>query len=331
MRAKKDALAKILDECLFLLQTGRESVEGCLSRYPEYKEELEPLLRTVSLIDTVPSPRPSPGFKEELRRKLLSAMEAKRPQEVFIGLPQRRGARLVFGEGWLMRMVAILAIFFLLGSGTVAASAASLPDSFLYPVKIAAERAELALTFGESEKAELHLRLAERRLGEAQRMITEEKPEATERALSLMNEHLEGAQGRTRASAAQDKEALYQKMLTLTERQQAVLTSVLEKVPEPAKDAISHALEVSRRGHQEAMEALGKGKKKVEPKPAKPAKPGPPEEIVPPIVPGVSPPGDSGGMERQGEQDQDSMTYPDSGQMGEQETTETMQQREMGR
>ncbi len=331
MKAKKDDLAKILDECVYLLQTGQESVEGCLSRYSEYKEELEPLLRTVSLINTVPSPRPSPGFREELREKLLSAPpmagEVKRPQ-VFIGLPQRRGARLAFGEGWLMRMVAVLAIFFLLGGGTVAASAASLPDSFLYPVKIAAERAELALTFGEREKAELYLRLAERRLEEAQRMVAEEKVGATKKALSLMNEHLEGAQGRARASAAQDREALYQKMLTLTERQQMVLTGVLEKVPEPAKDAISHALEVSRCGHQEAMEALGKGKKKVKPKPAKP---GPPEEMVPPMVPGISPPSGPGGVERQEEQSQDSTIYPDSGQMGEQETTETMWQREMGR
>ena len=48
----------------------------------------------------------------------------------------------------------------------MAASTSSMPDDFLYPVKLTTERVWLAVTFSDEGKADLHARFAERRVGE---------------------------------------------------------------------------------------------------------------------------------------------------------------------
>jgi hypothetical protein len=68
-------------------------------------------------------------------------------------------------------LVAILVVA-LLGFGTVAASADSLPHSPLYPVKRTTERVQLLLTFSTSGKAQLHLHFAERRLNETMMLMS---------------------------------------------------------------------------------------------------------------------------------------------------------------
>ena len=40
----------IFSECLESMLTGQETIEQCLQRYPGYAKELEPLLRTVVLM-----------------------------------------------------------------------------------------------------------------------------------------------------------------------------------------------------------------------------------------------------------------------------------------
>jgi hypothetical protein len=59
-----------------------------------------------------------------------------------------------------------------IGFGTVAASADSLPHSPLYPVKRTTERVQLFLTFSPRGRAQLHLYFAERRLNETMRLMS---------------------------------------------------------------------------------------------------------------------------------------------------------------
>ena len=69
------AFNKILDECVDRINRG-ETVEDCLASYPEYAEELEPLLRVV--FDTQKAYKfvPSPAAKMAGKKRLNAALEA---------------------------------------------------------------------------------------------------------------------------------------------------------------------------------------------------------------------------------------------------------------
>jgi hypothetical protein len=68
---------QILDLCIDRINSG-ESLEACLQDYPEYAEQLEPLL--ITLVDTkkVYAFTPSTEAKRESRKRFYDAMERKR-------------------------------------------------------------------------------------------------------------------------------------------------------------------------------------------------------------------------------------------------------------
>jgi hypothetical protein len=63
----------ILDECLQRLLEG-DSIEACLSRYPEHAAELEPLLRTVRNTLKATDIRPRPEFRDRARYQFQMAI-----------------------------------------------------------------------------------------------------------------------------------------------------------------------------------------------------------------------------------------------------------------
>ena len=68
-------------------------------------------------------------------------------------------------SAWAISLVAVV-IVVLGGASTLAASNDSMPGSRLYPVKLAAERVQLALTPGEMARTELNAKFADRRTEE---------------------------------------------------------------------------------------------------------------------------------------------------------------------
>ena len=69
------AFNKILDECVDRINRG-ETVEDCLASYPEYAEELEPLLRVVFDTQKAYKFTPSPAAKMAGKKRLNAALEA---------------------------------------------------------------------------------------------------------------------------------------------------------------------------------------------------------------------------------------------------------------
>jgi hypothetical protein len=90
-------------------------------------------------------------------------------------------------------LVAAVAVAVLLIAGTVAASADSLPDSPLYPVKGALEQARGLLAFSPSDRLSYHLELARTRLAEAEAMIARHRIDLAGRALDGLNDQLSQA------------------------------------------------------------------------------------------------------------------------------------------
>ncbi len=160
---KKDDLDNVLDEHLAKLLAGDEE---SLAR-----PQLEPLLRLARDIKALPRPEPNPRALRAAQARVQEAAilkkEEARRRKLFPGWLTGQRVSLVF-----TRVLAAIAVVAVIGFGTVAASADSLPHSPLYPVKRTTERVQLFLTFSPRGRAQLHLFFAERRLNETMELMS---------------------------------------------------------------------------------------------------------------------------------------------------------------
>ena len=158
----KENLDNVLDELLAEDEGLEES---------QAQPQLEPLLRLTEEIKALPRPEPNPRAMRATQARVQEAAILKKEEA-------RRGGLF---PGWLTgqslslaftRVLAVVVAVAVVGLGTVAASADSLPHSPLYPVKRTSERMQLLLTFSPSSKAHLHLFFAERRLNETMELMS---------------------------------------------------------------------------------------------------------------------------------------------------------------
>ena len=169
----------ILNECITRILEG-ESIEQCLRNYPEQASELQPLLRTAIAAQKASAIEPRPEFKASSRYQFYSQMqeEAKKGRSPF--------KRLRWATAPIIGAVIVAS-----GSGTVLAAENSMPEDFLYPVKLATEQAQIALTLSETGKAKLHVKFADRRVTEITVTAEKGKPEMIVTLTENMNRHLE--------------------------------------------------------------------------------------------------------------------------------------------
>ncbi|HJX14046.1 MAG TPA: DUF5667 domain-containing protein [Dehalococcoidales bacterium] len=178
--AKVNEFDNILDECLERLLRG-EALGPCLADYPDHADALEPLLRTALDARDAAAIRPRPGFRDRARYQFQAAI---RDTEV-------RGSRGFFGwqPRWVTAVAVVIALL-VVGSGTVAAAGNSLPDGPLYPVKLATEAVQVALTPSAAGKAELYVKLADKRVDEIIKMADKGKVKQVEQATDRLNDQL---------------------------------------------------------------------------------------------------------------------------------------------
>lgn len=90
-------------------------------------------------------------------------------------------------------IVGIVVAVVLLVAGALAASADSLPDSPIYPLKGVLESARGALTFSAADKLAYHLDLARTRLTEAEAMISRHRVDLAGTSLKALDDQLKSA------------------------------------------------------------------------------------------------------------------------------------------
>jgi len=176
---------RILSECIDALLAG-ESLEQCLLRYPQHAERLEPLLRAaMSARQASSTIQPPPHLKARVTDLVQSQMEARQRRmrtnhvSFFDWMPQ-----------WAsMGVIAVLTVIFCAGC-VFAASSGSSPGHILYPVKLAFEDIQLAFTFSDTGKANLHADLASRRITEMERMASDIDSKSIEVLTSDLKGHL---------------------------------------------------------------------------------------------------------------------------------------------
>jgi len=158
-----ESIEQAFDQCWSALLRG-DSLEACLSRFPELSEQLRPLL-TAAIEAHQPWNTPvSEQRASRSRARLLShASELRRA-----ALARRRPPA-------IPRIVAIglatVLIFLFGGTGLVVASAESLPGEGLYPVKRAVEQVQLSISLNSSAQLSLASSFGKRRIDEVNRLL----------------------------------------------------------------------------------------------------------------------------------------------------------------
>ena len=279
---KNSEFENILEECLERLVKG-ETLEQCLQRYPEQAAQLEPLLQTAKAVRKASAILPRSEFKARARYEFRSALQAtatKRRLPLF-GLRPR----------WAMALM-IIGIVLVAGGGTAAAASNSMPDSPLYPVKLATEQVRLTLTPSDMGKARLCAMLADRRVaeiiymankGDARRvelvtqrldkrltmlaiLVSAEKlevpavesiPRAPTEELAPPPTPSEKARGRGGAVVeGNDRAKLRIIVVDCACNHPAALRAALGKAPESAKPALRRAITISVVGYERILAAL---------------------------------------------------------------------------
>jgi len=252
--------ADILDECLRELNKGAD-LEALLRRYSDCASELRPLLEAALALREAPHPRLSPRANAAGRQRLMRAVARKRRQRGArrARRPLLRWPSLRLPRPSLAPIAAILVLTIVLASvGAVTAAADSLPDSPLYPVKLATERVQLALTPHPVGKARLHLSFAERRLQEVQAQL-ELRGTVSPLALEVMQRETEQALTAIGVAPREEAWELLDDFVTLALRERAILAEVREQVPPPAQGAVEDTIEVAQRELQRAATAAEQG------------------------------------------------------------------------
>jgi len=228
----------ILNECLQELETG-QPLEAILARYPEEADELRPLLLTAQNLKATPIARPRSHVQQAgWQRFLGEAIALRRARE-------RRPAFSLWARP-LLRPVAVAAslllMLFLLGSSaTVYAASSSLPDSPLYPIKLATEEARLWIVFDEDDQAGILLDQSETRMTEIRKLVQDGKP-VKSNVLSAMRGRM------TRATDIINKRDAPQELVTrankLSAQQEDILIAIGESVPAGDRDEYGKVLVV---------------------------------------------------------------------------------------
>ncbi|MGH2785333.1 MAG: DUF5667 domain-containing protein [Actinomycetota bacterium] len=191
----------------------------------------------------------------------LAALRSDRASNVVVAPTLRpRGLRVVAAS-------LAAGMILVLGAGSaIAAAASSLPGDALYGVKRAVERVSLAMHRDPGSRAELQLQFAATRLAEIETLLA--AGEDASAAVEGLEEALAGAQEDALHAIGRDADALLAHVNEMISKHIAVLTDVLGRVPDQAKDAIQRAIDNAEKAKANVQK--GKGNK--------PDEAGPPDE-----------------------------------------------------
>ncbi|UCC60965.1 MAG: hypothetical protein JSV02_03865 [Dehalococcoidia bacterium] len=237
----------ILDDCLDRVTKRGDTIEQCLEIYPEWADELEPLLRIAVSVKAATSFRARPEFQISTKSKIMSAIAARREEQEIKG----SSLWVSFQRRWVVA-VSLILVLLITGAGTVGASMNSLPGDLLYPVKTATERVQVFFTFQNEAKANLYTKFAERRVEEIEALVAGRRdiPDVvltrmktdTQRALDLATEN------------GSFKSEVVVRIVRLTDDQKVLLQNVWVNASPELKERIKDALDRSVEANQRAVD-----------------------------------------------------------------------------
>lgn len=159
----------------------------------------------------------------------------------------------------------LVAVFSLPASASAATSPGIKPGSFFYFFDTTFEQIGLFFTFNPEKKARKALEYADERLAEAEAVAEDNNAEAVKTAITSYESNIVFAAEKSKE--VKDKgqaENLLTSIEDSTSKNQEVLSAILIKVPDEAKEAIRQAIEASKKGQEEAAKQIAELKGEVE-------------------------------------------------------------------
>lgn len=150
--------------------------------------------------------------------------------------------------------------FFALAAENEMVKAGTTPGNAFYGFDKLGEKIQLMFTAGELKQAKLHVKFAEERLAELEEVVDKGKTKHIQGLTEDYNEELEKAEQKMNKAAEKGEHTaeVAAHVAEMTYKHVAVLERVLEKAPEQAREHIQHAIQMSIKGNQQAVESIEK-------------------------------------------------------------------------
>ena len=262
-----------LDAALEQLRAGK-SVADVLANCPTQAETLNPLLMAATALEAIQAVEmPAPEAQLADRNEFLAQIDHMQAQPVSLELlvrlnrwiahqiphlapgstfhrkEQRRMSAL------LVKATLIFSMIFGSAGGAAALAANSLPDSPLYPAKLAMEQARLAMAADPAEQASLYLDMARTRSQEMQRLaLAGEVPD--ESTQLRLREHLNQALQLAAQLPEEDMLGLLTRARQMLQNQEQELSQTQTRVAEPAQEPLRQASQLLNRVGQDVDAGL---------------------------------------------------------------------------
>jgi hypothetical protein len=163
---------------------------------------------------------------------------------------------------------ALVALFLVLMSCLVV-SADSLPDSPLYPVKLATEQVQIWLAPDAEAKAQLHLQFVQRRFQEAQELLQQGKP-LNRSALQTLSNEAEQTRAEINQLRAAQAQALRQRYADWLAAQRAALARLQASAPSQTQADLGETIGILDQVQQQVRQDILAGRPPT-PTPSNPA------------------------------------------------------------
>jgi hypothetical protein len=179
---------KVIKKFLILIDKGMD-IDACLSKFPGEYDYLKEYAETIKSLDNLKDIVADKDFEEKSLKDIYLRARTEDIESVKKISPKNvlpAGLR----PAYLKPLIAFLAVLVLIGfsfTGTLYASADSLPGDILYPVKRTSENIQVAFTPYKYEK-NLYLKILEERLGEADMILNQADFKDTDAAESLLGD-----------------------------------------------------------------------------------------------------------------------------------------------
>lgn len=256
-----DEVAKILAQALDSVWQGNSTPAEWVEKYPQYGEELKAMLDIAVQMQSLQLPEPDQEFRTHSRMRILRYISLKQSAgtKAVVSRPVRRKPSRrdipMFRRTALSFAMVVTLLLALMTTGTVYASADSIPGDTLYPVKTAFEDVRLAVS-NDQQDARLYVRFAEERVEEIELLLIRGRVELIPIAIARYEIQVQKAVEILPTLAETlppEEQSLLQEQFT---QNKETLTRVMQQVPQPAKPNIKHAIDVSDKEQEKLKEIL---------------------------------------------------------------------------
>ena len=181
-----ETIDNILQHCLELMLRGTPASE-CLALYPEFAEELAPLLAASVRAENLLVRPMGTDSRSRIKATVFGEWNRRRaPKRRWWHLP----AFVPVAPRWAAVAATLAVALMLGGSGTVLAAGYSIPGDALYPVKQVREEVRLWLTWSPEAKVDIYTRLVNKRADEIRTLAAAGRAGSSGIAAGRLEDHV---------------------------------------------------------------------------------------------------------------------------------------------